>query len=102
MGREWYLQGYMGERTQDRLRCVYLSLSPTWPESPELTPYKPLRHVLAGSGIYEWFDGHRFSGMWKDTQQEGQGVYEWSDGRKYDGEWSGNVFSHPLCCVHRS
>lgn len=39
------------------------------------------------TGIYEWSDGRKFEGQWKNNKMEGYGVFTWPDGRRYEGEY---------------
>ena len=38
-------------------------------------------------GIYEWSDGRKFQGQWKNNKMEGYGIFTWPDGRKYEGDY---------------
>ena len=38
-------------------------------------------------GVYEWNDGRRYEGEWRDNKMDGEGVFTWSHGRRYEGEW---------------
>ena len=37
--------------------------------------------------IYDSGDGYKYSGEWKNGQQDGKGIEKWEDGRKYVGEF---------------
>jgi hypothetical protein len=41
-------------------------------------------------GVYNWADGSRYEGNWKNNMINGFGRYEWPDGRHYVGEWLDN------------
>ena len=36
--------------------------------------------------VYNSGDGYKYSGEWKNGQQNGKGIEMWDDGRKYVGE----------------
>jgi len=38
-------------------------------------------------GTYNWDDGTKYVGEWKDDKRDGQGTYTYSSGGKYVGEW---------------
>ena len=38
-------------------------------------------------GIYEWNDGRRYDGDWKNNQMHGKGVFTWDNGKRYEGEY---------------
>lgn len=38
-------------------------------------------------GVYQWSDGRKYEGEWKNNKMEGYGSFTWPDGRKYDGEY---------------
>lgn len=42
---------------------------------------------MEGYGIFTWPDGRRYEGEYIDDKKEGKGVFYWPDGRKYDGDW---------------
>ena len=37
--------------------------------------------------MFEWPDGRKYIGDYKNDKKEGHGVFSWPDGRKYDGNW---------------
>ena len=41
-----------------------------------------------GQGIYEWADGNRYEGQWKDDNMHGQGIYQFPDGSRYEGQFN--------------
>ena len=51
-----------------------------------------------GHGTYEYDDGSKYIGEWKDGKQHGQGTYTLADGIKHVGEfkdgnpWKGEVY----------
>jgi hypothetical protein len=38
-------------------------------------------------GVYQWSDGRKYDGEWKNNKMEGYGVFTWPDGRKYEGQY---------------
>ena len=42
---------------------------------------------MEGEGIFEWPDGRKYIGEYKNDKKEGHGVFTWNDGRIYDGNW---------------
>jgi hypothetical protein len=42
---------------------------------------------MEGNGIFTWPDNRRYEGEYIDDKKEGHGVFYWPDGRKYDGDW---------------
>ena len=40
-------------------------------------------------GVYQWQDGRRYEGFYKDDKKHGYGLYTWSDQKKYAGFWHG-------------
>ena len=36
-------------------------------------------------GIYQWNDGRRYEGEWRNNKMDGEGVFTWSDGRRMEG-----------------
>jgi hypothetical protein len=47
--------------------------------------YEDLRYT--GSARYEWPDGRRYEGAWRDGRPDGRGVETRTDGGRYAGEW---------------
>lgn len=37
--------------------------------------------MIDGFGTYEWADGRKYEGYWKQNLMHGRGVYKWTDGR---------------------
>ena len=37
-----------------------------------------------------WSDGSIFTGTFYHNNIEGKGTYEWNNGRRYEGEWKDN------------
>jgi hypothetical protein len=48
---------------------------------------KVLLVFMIFKGIYEWSDGRKYEGEWKNNKMEGYGVFTWPDGRRYEGEY---------------
>ena len=42
---------------------------------------------MNGKGVFEWPDGRKYEGEYKNDKKEGHGVFTWPDGRQYDGNW---------------
>ena len=42
---------------------------------------------MEGYGVFEWPDGRKYEGEYKDDKKEGYGTFYWPDGRKYTGAW---------------
>ncbi len=42
---------------------------------------------MHGKGVYEWPNGKRYVGEYKNDKKEGTGTYTWPDGREYSGPW---------------
>jgi hypothetical protein len=42
---------------------------------------------MEGMGIYQWNDGRKYMGYYKDDKKHGFGIYVWADHRKYEGYW---------------
>ena len=64
------------------LFCLSLALpSPGWTECLQ-------GNCDNGNGIYQWPDGSRYEGGFKDNKFHGHGTYQWADGKKYVGEFS--------------
>ncbi|MCH2045230.1 MAG: hypothetical protein MK212_14030 [Saprospiraceae bacterium] len=40
-----------------------------------------------GFGHYEWKNGEKYIGNWREGKMFGYGVFYWVDGRKYIGQW---------------
>ena len=40
-----------------------------------------------GQGVYEYADGARYEGQWKDGKRHGGGEITYADGSRYEGEW---------------
>ena len=38
-------------------------------------------------GVYEWSDGRKYDGQWRNNKMEGYGVFTCPDGRRYEGEY---------------
>ena len=45
-----------------------------------------------GKGTYDWENGQKYVGEWKDDKQDGQGTYTWPSGQKYVGEWKDGMY----------
>ena len=44
---------------------------------------------MEGSGFYQWKDGRKYRGQYREDKKDGYGMYSWKDGRKYEGNWVG-------------
>ena len=44
-----------------------------------------------GYGEYEWSNGCKYKGYWKDNKLFGKGVYYYSDGKKFIGNYCNNL-----------
>ncbi len=42
---------------------------------------------MEGVGIYQWSDGRKYEGEYKEDKKHGYGIYQWADGRVYMGYW---------------
>jgi hypothetical protein len=42
---------------------------------------------MNGEGKFEWPDGRKYEGGYKNDKKEGHGIFSWPDGRKFDGNW---------------
>ena len=42
---------------------------------------------MNGFGKFEWPDGRKYEGNYKNDKKEGYGVFSWPDGRIYKGNW---------------
>ncbi|MHC4270585.1 MAG: hypothetical protein ACYSTS_19315 [Planctomycetota bacterium] len=42
---------------------------------------------IHGQDTYNWPNGDKYVGEWKDGQKNGQGTYTWSNGNTYVGVW---------------
>ena len=42
-------------------------------------------------GVYEWNDGKKYEGTWKNNNMEGKGKYFYNDGRIYEGMFHNNL-----------
>ena len=42
---------------------------------------------MYGIGTYNWADGRKYEGQWKNANMYGQGTYYWTNGDIYVGEW---------------
>ena len=42
---------------------------------------------MHGHGAYEYPNGNRYEGEWKEGKQHGHGTYTWADGTRYEGEF---------------
>ena len=40
-----------------------------------------------GQGTYDWNDGRKYVGEWKDGERTGQGTLSWANGDKYVGQF---------------
>ena len=41
-----------------------------------------------GFGTFEWPDGRKYEGNWKQGKQDGRGIYYSATGKQREGEWS--------------
>ena len=46
--------------------------------------------MLNGQGTYNYADGNKYVGEWKDDKKSGQGTFTFASGNKYVGEWKDN------------
>jgi hypothetical protein len=46
---------------------------------------------MEGYGTYNWPDGTKYVGEWKDNRMHGQGTRTWADGGKYVGEYNDDI-----------
>ena len=37
--------------------------------------------------MYNWADGRKYKGDWRNNKMEGYGEFDWPDGRKYNGSY---------------
>jgi hypothetical protein len=44
-----------------------------------------------GQGEYQWPDGNRYIGEWKNNMLNGKGLFTWYDDRLYLGDWHDNM-----------
>jgi L1 cell adhesion molecule like protein len=42
---------------------------------------------MEGKGEFNWPDGRKYIGEYRDDKKEGQGLFIWPDGRRYEGSW---------------
>lgn len=42
---------------------------------------------MEGTGTYQWTDGRKYTGDWKDNMMHGFGVFTFEDERVYRGEY---------------
>ena len=47
--------------------------------------WKGIHEPLTSKGIYEWNDGRKYAGEWKNNNMNGFGIYNWPGGRRYVG-----------------
>ena len=40
---------------------------------------------MNGKGVFNWGDGRKYEGEYKNDLKDGFGVFTWSDGRTYVG-----------------
>jgi hypothetical protein len=50
---------------------------------------------MAGNGSFQWKDGDRYDGAWRDGKFDGQGKYRRADGIVYEGRWSAGEWQGP-------
>ena len=43
--------------------------------------------MINGYGLYNFSDGRKYYGEWRNNKMDGHGKFEWPDGRKYEGEY---------------
>ena len=43
--------------------------------------------LIHGQGILEFANGDRYEGQWKDGKMHGQGILEFPSGNRYKGQW---------------
>ena len=43
---------------------------------------------MEGYGVFEWPDGRKYDGEWKNGKQHGVGVYTSASGKTKKGQWS--------------
>ena len=48
---------------------------------------------INGEGTFEYDDGSKYDGEWKNNIMEGYGTFIWPNGRKYIGEFKDNVLT---------
>ena len=86
------LIGTQNERTLRRMRPLALAalfalayVLARFTPQPELVPALFAAGVFQGRGRYEWTNGDRYEGQWKDGRKDGQGEMRWKDGRRWVG-----------------
>jgi hypothetical protein len=47
--------------------------------------------MLNGYGAYNWFDGRKYYGSWKNNDMHGFGIYIYADGVRFDGEYVDDI-----------
>ena len=47
---------------------------------------------MNGEGVYEFSNGDKYEGAFKDGKPNGKGTYTFSDGVKWSGEWNKGKF----------
>jgi len=76
---DWDKKKIVEEKKDEEL----LEIKSTLPECKGDDP----RNWTECKAVYDSGDGYKYSGEWKNGQQDGKGIEMWKDGRKYVGEF---------------
>ena len=61
------------------------------PSSPSSSSSSPSSHdVTHLTGVFQWANGERYEGEYRDDKKEGMGVYTWPSGARYEGQYLEN------------
>ena len=50
-----------------------------------------LRRLFRERLHYEWEDGRKYSGEWRQNQMHRKGFFEWGDGKSYEGTYENDL-----------
>ena len=51
-----------------------------------------MRDVIDGEGTFEWAQGHKYTGSFRDGQMDGQGEFVNTNGTKLTGKFKRSLF----------
>lgn len=42
---------------------------------------------MHGKGVFQWVNGNKYTGDYKEDKKDGYGVFQFADGKVYKGSW---------------
>jgi hypothetical protein len=88
-----WVNGELVNKTKPNSSNNDISIAETTPAKPDISGLRSCNTVYCknGKGVFDYPDGSRWIGNFKEGYPEGDGACYYSNGDKYEGEWSQNA-----------